>query len=247
LRFGWLIGRFCFARANSNRVKVSACADSWFAEFMTAEESVGLIRKISSFAHISRAARRISHAKRISLRQRRNISPACIGCPCITFFHIPRIPPHRLTARKTNHALPILYGQRVSQRMKLSYPTAAESRGCNPLVGWGLGKGETLHQKPFPLSRHFVSDMFASQTRYAPAARDMCARRLPYLVKPTGSSAVINFANEEYAHTKYLLLLLPSALRLPPTHLGQASAGFAKNSPPDCFLNASPPQEGGFK
>jgi len=196
LRFGWLIGRFCFARANSNRVKVSACADSWFAEFMTAEESVGLIRKISSFAHISRAARRISHAKRISLRQRRNISPACIGCPCITFFHIPRIPPHRLTARKTNHALPILYGQRVSQRMKLSYPTAAESRGCNPLVGWGLGKGETLHQKTAAISNVPPKRAICllAQTRYAASPRDMCARGLLHLITVTGSSAVINFA-----------------------------------------------------
>jgi len=35
------------------------------------------------------------------------------------------------------------------------------------------------------------------------AARDMCARGLDYLKKQIGSSAVINFANEEYAHEKY--------------------------------------------
>ena len=40
--------------------------------------------------------------------------------------------------------------------------------------------------------------------------------------------------------------LLQSA-SLTATRLGQASAGFAKNSPPDCFLNALPPQEGAFK
>ena len=48
-----------------------------------------------------------------------------------------------------------------------------------------------------------VGDMFALQTRYAPSARDMCARRLLLLIKLIDSSAVINLANEEYAHAKY--------------------------------------------
>jgi len=68
--------------------------------------------------------------------------------------------------------------------------------------------------------------IFTFGERYAPSARDMCAIEFLRLITVTVSSSVKNFANEEYAHAKYLLLLLPSALRLPPTRLGQASAGF---------------------
>ena len=45
-----------------------ACADSWFAKFMTDEELVSLIRKKSNFAHISHAARRISRLRKQTYR-----------------------------------------------------------------------------------------------------------------------------------------------------------------------------------
>ena len=48
--------------------KYFACAYSPFAKFMTAEELVSLISKKSPLAHISRAARRISQPKAISLK-----------------------------------------------------------------------------------------------------------------------------------------------------------------------------------
>ncbi|MBQ2817804.1 MAG: hypothetical protein IJF16_07730, partial [Clostridia bacterium] len=72
----------------------------------------------------------------------------------------------------------------------------------------GLGEGNAFFQKKgrSHLERppKSLSDIaFGCDMRLA--ARDMCARGLFLLIKLTNSSAVINFANGEYAHAKYLL------------------------------------------
>ena len=56
-----------------------------------------------------------------------------------------------ITSHKCDHDEPILYGFIVSRRINSLIPKSQESKGWNPLVGWGLGKGEALHQKTVPL------------------------------------------------------------------------------------------------
>ena len=58
-----------------------------------------------------------------------------------------------------------------------------------------------------PMQAGEILRLWRSDIRFACdmrlAARDMCAKLLFFLIKPTDSSAVINSANEEYAHAKY--------------------------------------------
>ena len=80
------------------------------------------------------------------------------GCPNL----------HRITVLKSNHALPTLYGQRVSQRIQLLNQTAAESRGCNPL-GPELERAQP--SRTFP--KNFSDIAFGCDMRLR---RAICAR-----------------------------------------------------------------------
>ena len=75
-----------------------------------------MISRKPMFAHISRGEAAYRSPK-VNIAREAYIAavpPQCIGCPRLTFFHIPRIPPHRLPLLKTNHEEPILYGFLVS-------------------------------------------------------------------------------------------------------------------------------------